>query len=1161
VEKFTLTSETIISASLLAAALLTTGFFAFVFTMKRRAYLFWWAVAWGVLTLRAVGPVLDGIAGRTEPSPALAFLSHVLLGSTAVLFLVAARRFCGQRISAAFTILLLAILGAWSGFFTFGGLQFPPYFGTAFVFLAVASTFYKEGGKQESVPDRLLGLAFFVWGLLVMGTVFRARLGALSLGDLRLLGLVPQSFTAVLMVMALYEEEKRRIERNMLALSNLNLATSSFFGGEIQKMLSQALDRVLGVVRIPAGALILQHGDSEGPTSVVGTGLSEKFRAALQQGGLDRHLVNMVARLGGIAVFRDLTRDAQWGEAVPEDGFHRFRQLAVEENLRTVVCISLQAKERVFGALVLGSADNRRFTPAELRLLLALGHQIGMAVENSHLVQQTSRRTEELHILNEIGRALSSTLDTDQLFEMIFSELQRLFAFNNFYIAFYMASLNEVQFELEVLSNVRQAKRRRPAGNHLTEYMIRSRQPVLIRERFAEEARKLGVEPLQQLGSFCGVPLVLYDRVIGAMGVISQEEKAFDEAHLELMRVLASQAGVAIENARLFAEEQKKANHLNLINNISRHAITTLNPDELLNEVVQQMEASVPYSHIGIAMLDYSSKEVVVQAEAGQRREALGRRWALGQGLLGQVARSGQMAIVRGPGSGTVTPVLSSSRAAIGMPIVYADQLLGVLYAESTEPVEFGDEEVLLLRTLADLLAGALHNAQTFQKAQEQAITDGLTGLKTHRFFMEALSAEWKRATRAGRHFSLVLIDLDRFKFVNDFHGHLAGDAVLQRIARVLEQNCRRSDVVSRYGGDEFVVMMPETTMDQAVQLAGKLRYWVENEPLLREKNITGSFGLSTFPVHGSTPQELIQVADSAMYISKHQGGNRVSTPEQAEAKEGQRWKRDVLEAYLGVTLKRLFSTGPDAYDEIYRRLEQFALSVQQNPEAAIGSGSAGAIAGLAPAVIEMLTALALAVDSKDHFTQGHSQKVSNYAVALARALADDKGHARLNEAQIEEVRLGGLLHDVGKVGIPEAILNKGSALTTEEWESVKAHTVLGAKIFEPLRATGDLPKMVRHHHEYFDGSGYPDQLKGENISLGARIVAIADAFDTILSERSYKKARSLEDGLKEIERCSGAQFDPELVQAFLKVMRNHPLGDDPTRRAAENRVETQPTL
>ncbi len=157
---------------------------------------------------------------------------------------------------------------------------------------------------------------------------------------------------------------------------------------------------------------------------------------------------------------------------------------------------------------------------------------------------------------------------------------------------------------------------------------------------------------------------------------------------------------------------------------------------------------------------------------------------------------------------------------------------------------------------------------------------------------MEALNA------REPAVFALVLMDLDRFKFVNDFYGHLEGDVVLQRVGHILEQNCRRSDVVARYGGDEFVILMPETTVEQARQLASKLRGWVAADPLLRDKNITASFGIAGFPMHGSTPQELIQVADSSMYLSKHQGGNSVSSAEQGDpnetASDGRRtcWRR-----------------------------------------------------------------------------------------------------------------------------------------------------------------------------------------------------------------------------------------------------------------------------
>ena len=633
------------------------------------------------------------------------------------------------------------------------------------------------------------------------------------------------------------------------------------------------------------------------------------------------------------------------------------------------------------------------------------------------------------------------------------------------------------------------------------------------------------------------MPLVAYDRAIGAMAVFSDHERTFDEGHLELLRVLASEASIAIENARLFQEERTKARHLSLLNIISRNAIATLNPDEMLAKIAEQLEEGLTYDHIGIAVLDYSTREIVVQAEAGKRRGSLGQRIPLGSGLIGHVARNGQIAFYRGANiaDAALKPLLPDTSVAVALPIFYAEHLHGILFIESSAATEFSDEEVLLLRTLADLIAGALHNAVSFAKAQEQAITDGLTGVKTHRFFMEALSAEWKRSTRAARAFALVLMDLDRFKFVNDFYGHLEGDLVLQRVGHILETNCRRSDVVARYGGDEFVILMPETNMEHARQLSSKLRGWVAVDPLLRERNISASFGIACYPLHGSTPQELIQVADASMYLSKHQGGNAVSTADHFDPNEAKKWKRDVLEAYLGVTLKRLFATGPDAFEEIYSRLKQFTESLAATEVA--GEKPAGNGQGpqaLPQAVLDTVTSLAFAIDAKDHYTQGHSQKVSAYAALIAEALS-------MSEAEVDEVRLGAVLHDIGKVGIPEVILNKGGALNPEEWETMKTHVVFGAKILEPLTPLARIREMVLHHHEYFDGSGYPDALMGKEIPLGARIIAVADAYDTITSDRVYKKGRPSADALKELERCANAQFDANIVEAFVRTMRQLP--------------------
>ena len=1114
------------SIVLLSSTFLLAFFFFFLYRLKRQAYLLAWSTAWLLLSAHFLTGVLGALIESGPSLGSLEVLNGVALISAALAFFCAARLYAGLTIPIRSMILAEAVGIAWSVAFTLNMVHVPVVLAMGLLFLLVGFTFWEEGRKQEARVDVLLAITFSLWGLLGLWAVFRPSMSFLASVDLFPLMVLPELFTCVLMVMAVYEEERRRVERNMLALSNLNLATSSVVGGEIQQMLAQALDRVLNVVRMPAGALFMHDNEMGSTNSVAVTGLDETFSLEVRQASLDQYVVNLVARLGGLVVLRDLARDSNWEALEREEAFRQVRQLLLKQGMRTVVGISLQAKSRALGALLLGTPDSRSFTPAELRLLLALGQQIGMSVENSFLMQQTSRRTEELNLLNEIGRALSSTLELDELLERIDSEMRRALDVSSFFIAFFDQKAGEVRFEIEVTDGERQPKRTRPSGNHMVEYVVRTAKPLLVRECFPEEARRLGFEPLRETNCICAVPLVLYGRPVGVMAVHSGKARAFDEGHVELLALLASEAAIAIENARLFAEEQKKSRQLTLINNVSSHAITTLDPDEMLARIAAEVENHLAYDHIGIAILDYSSKELVVRAEAGTRREALGRRIQLGEGLVGYVARSGQMAMVREVSASTLRTILPGSGAAVALPITYGEQFLGVLYVESSEPCQFPEQDITLLRTLADLFAGALHNALTFQRAQEQAITDGLTGVKTHRFLMEALSSEWKRSTRANRPFALVLMDLDRFKFVNDFYGHLEGDVVLQRVGHILEQNCRRSDVVARYGGDEFVILMPETGIEQARQLANKLRGWVAADPLLRDKNITASFGIAAFPVHGSTPQELIQVADSSMYLSKHQGGNSVSSAEQGDPHDRKRWKKDVLEAYLGVTLKRLFATGPEAFEEIYRRLEQFTRSLEEQGMS-IGEG-------LPSVVVETVTSLAFAIDAKDHYTQGHSRKVSAYSVMIAQALG-------MTPPDVEEIRLAGLLHDIGKVGIPEVILNKSGPLDASEWETMKTHTDLGARILEPLKPMVRVREMVRHHHEFYDGTGYPARLEADQIPYGARVIAVADAYDTITSARTYKKARTPEDAFAELERCASNQFDPEIVRAFIEAMRRAP--------------------
>src|SRR5271169_3380822 len=421
-------SQSVIALGLLLGTLLVGVFFAYIFSLKRQNYLLYWTAGWVLYALHYLCPVLAPWIGTNI---VLNSLNHALFGFAAICFFLGAQLYTHRDLWFKPAYAAAALLSVWSAANALQFFSVSSFIPAALIYFAVGYFFWNESRHHETLADRLLGVAFVSWGCIFL-LFFLLPAAHNSIGDTLLtISTLPVAFVCMLLVMAVYEEEKRRVERNMLALSNLNLATSSFVGGEIQRMLAQALDRVLGVVRLPAGALFLHHGDPSGPTSVVSAGLPDEFCRVTQDEGLDDYLVGLVSRLGGLLGFRDL-RDDNLTALEKDEPIRRFRELALHHGLRSAVVISLQAKEQAFGLLLLGTQDNRRFTPAELRLLLALGHQIGMAVENSYLIQQTSRRSEELHVLNEIGRALSSTLNKEDLLRRLWEELRRLFDVENF---------------------------------------------------------------------------------------------------------------------------------------------------------------------------------------------------------------------------------------------------------------------------------------------------------------------------------------------------------------------------------------------------------------------------------------------------------------------------------------------------------------------------------------------------------------------------------------------------------------------------------------------------------------------------------------------------------------------------------------------------------
>jgi diguanylate cyclase (GGDEF)-like protein len=753
--------------------------------------------------------------------------------------------------------------------------------------------------------------------------------------------------------------------------------------------------------------------------------------------------------------------------------------------------------------------DSRVFPTGQLRLLLALNMQVGLTLDNYILMHEAKRRTKEYELLTQIGQVISSRLVADEVLREVQRELGRLFDTGTFFVAFQDGE--NLRFEFETVRGVVQPKRTRKFGGGFSDHIIHNGQPLLIQSGLDRVRDELGIsERTREMKSFVGVPLRMGGRTAGVMGVINADrEFAFDQRDLDVLLTAAGQVAVAMENALLFADAQVRAKDLTFLNHISARAISSQNAEEMLPEIVQEIQRNFAFEHIGIGFLDYGTKDIEIKAEAGTTSKMAGKRVPLGVGILGRVARSGEFALVQGSPEPQLPGIIPDSRSVLCVPLAYGETLLGVLNIESTREHAFSAQDVLLLRTLADLLSTALHNAFIFQKMQQQSITDGLTGIKTRRFFLEALSQEWKRASRSGRPFSVVLVDLDKFKDVNDTMGHLEGDLVLARVGRLLEQKCRQSNVVARYGGDEFVILMPETGVEQALILSERLRLWMATDPMLNERRVTGSFGVASFPLHGASTEDIIRVADVGMYVSKHAGGNRVSTAEEVTEAETSSMHRQQITAYVEGFLQREHS-GPEHIAELVSTLRRMCDSL-------------GEPAGT-DAMMEAIRSLNQAVEVRERSSSTHGSGVAFYSRMIGQELG-------MTPEELEDLVFAASVHDVGKVAVPERLLTKPGRLDDEEFSLVKMHATIGAQIFDAIHESKRLRNYVRHHHERFDGLGYPDALKGEEIPLGARIIAVADAFVNMTTDRPFASAKAPADAVQELESLSGLQFDGMIVR------------------------------
>lgn len=413
--------------------------------------------------------------------------------------------------------------------------------------------------------------------------------------------------------------------------------------------------------------------------------------------------------------------------------------------------------------------------------------------------------------------------------------------------------------------------------------------------------------------------------------------------------------------------------------------------------------------------------------------------------------------------------------------------LISDLMLEPDQILNVNFENDIIISTIFIVISWLLSHYAKIQKEyakqlEHKANTDVLTGLKNHRFFYDKLERLFLDSNNIDN-LSLIYFDIDYFKDYNDMFGHLRGDVVLKSIGSKLKEILSNDNVtIARYGGDEFAIIVQGKTKEQVYEIGERIRFTIEKmyfegQEHLTSKNLTISLGIAIYDGHTNGYVDLIKQADDALYKAKFTNKNKV-------------------EVFGSVS-------------NIMR------LTFQEEDSDAMPS----------------IKTLISVINAKDKYTYGHVERVVRYVELLAEKL-------KLSEEDKHTLIYGAYIHDIGKINIPEYVLNKKMPLTDEEWKLIKRHPNIGVELISKVNSISKVVPLVKHHHERFDGRGYPDGLKGKNIPYFARILTVADSFDAMTFSRSYKKAMTYKEAIVEIRECSNTQFDPSIAETFIEVIK-----------------------
>ena len=626
----------------------------------------------------------------------------------------------------------------------------------------------------------------------------------------------------------------------------------------------------------------------------------------------------------------------------------------------------------------------------------------------------------------------------------------------------------------------------------MTGSVFRTRRSQVISDLLAES--KYAGEPLmcEGLRTLVVLPLKAGEDVTGCLCIGDRRPRHFSPLDVQLAGLFADQVAISIENTRLFQEEQRQRQRAEALLEVLTTAASGLSSRKVLAKVCETVLSLSIGERCSIFLMDAEYRRLEPVMSLGPRDEKLWqkfrrpparvRREPAEQRFL-QAATSWDKPIV--VENAEDSPILPrwwvktfALKSLVQYPLRVKDRTIGAMTVHtSRDQVHFPPEEVETLAAVAKQAAIVIENARLHERLQEQATTDPLTGLCNHRHIHERLEEEFARASRSGSALGVMMLDMDNLKFFNDSCGHLVGDESLRFAAGLFTKALRVSDILGRYGGDEFLAILPETGREQAEQVGQRIVSLLAEHPFSVADSgqpvaLGVSIGVACYPEDGRGTRELLALADAALYDAKGRGGGRV------------------------VAARGNVSEPPAAWS--------------------LGFG--------------FLQSLLNALGHKDPYTRRHCEDNVRYVDRLSDQL-------RLPPDARESLRKAALLHDVGKIAIPDSTLLKPGPLDSNEWEVMRQHVRFGEMIVRGIAEISDAIEPVATHHERYDGTGYPRGLKGEKIPLLGRLLAVVDAYSAMTLDRPYRKALSHEEAKGELRKGSGSQFDPAVVHALLAVI------------------------